>query len=50
MHHARDLVLSGSSAIELEHFEEAYFSKVEVYGSTTDGFIPMVCVYKVNYD
>ena len=50
MHYARDLVLSGSSAIELEYFEETYFSEIALYGSETDGFIPMVLVYKVNYD
>jgi len=49
MQYARDMVLSGSSAIELEYFEEAYFSKIELYGGE-DGFIPMICVYKVNYD
>jgi len=54
MHYARDMVIQGYSGIELEHFEEAYFSQqfgaVTWFGDSQGGFAPMVCVYKVNYD
>ncbi|PVX25985.1 MAG: hypothetical protein CW691_02815 [Candidatus Bathyarchaeum sp.] len=50
MHYASDLALYGTTDIELEHFEEAYFTTPQLYGTETDGFIPMVCVYKVVYD
>jgi len=54
MHYSREMVIQGYSGIELEHFEEAYFS--QQYGAVTwfrdsqGGFAPMVCVYKVNFD
>jgi len=50
MHYARDIVIQGYSEIELEHFEEAYFSQVTWFGDSQGGFAPMVCVYKVIYD
>jgi len=54
MHYGRDMVIQGYSEIELEHFEEAYFS--QQYGAVTwfrdsqGAFAPMVCVYEVIYD
>jgi len=50
MYYARNMLLQGYSEIELEHFEEGYFSKAEWFGDSTGAFAPMVCVYKVNYD
>lgn len=54
MHYARDTVTTGSSDIELEHFEEAYFSQeigsigwIQV--SSESFFAPLVCVYEVIY-
>jgi hypothetical protein len=44
------MVLYGYSEIELEHFEEGYFSKAEWFRDSRGAFAPMVCVYKVNYD
>ncbi|UCC58102.1 MAG: glycosyltransferase family 39 protein [Candidatus Bathyarchaeum sp.] len=57
MHYGREMVLYGSSEIELEHFAgppEGYFSqKVQNIGWFPDGqgyYAIIVCVYKVNYD
>jgi dolichyl-diphosphooligosaccharide--protein glycosyltransferase len=54
MHHSRDMIIQGYSEIELEHFEEAYFSQqvgAPTWFADSQGyFAPMVCVYKVNYD
>jgi dolichyl-diphosphooligosaccharide--protein glycosyltransferase len=54
MHHSRDIVIDGYSEIELEHFEEAYFSQqygaVKWFQDSSGYFAAMVCVYKVNYD
>jgi len=54
MHYARDMVLNYGSSIQLEHFEEAYFSQQigapTWFGDSQGGFAPMVCVYKVIYD
>jgi dolichyl-diphosphooligosaccharide--protein glycosyltransferase len=55
MHYGRDIVISGSSDIELEHYEQAYFSQgtnaVTWYQiSDSEYFGAVVCVYKVNYD
>ncbi|MDG6222675.1 MAG: hypothetical protein IAX21_05390 [Candidatus Bathyarchaeota archaeon] len=50
MHYARDMVISGSSNIVLEHFEEAFFTTPELYPTSDGGyFTAMVCVYKVIY-
>ena len=54
MHYARDMVIQGYSGIELEHFEEAYFSQqydAATWFRDSQGlFAPMVCVYEVIYD
>ena len=54
MHYGREMVIQGYSQIELEHFEQAYFSQqlgaVTWFGDSQGAFAPMVCVYKVNYD
>ncbi len=59
LHYAREVVGLGSSEIVLEHFEgppHGYFSQTsETIGnawisSGQGAFVPMVCVYKVNYD
>jgi len=54
MHYARDMVLNYGSNIQLEHFEEAYFSQkigaAPQFQDSQGYFIPMVCVYKVVYD
>jgi asparagine N-glycosylation enzyme membrane subunit Stt3 len=50
MHYARDIVLRGSSDIELEHFEEAFFTTPEWYPkSESEYFTAMVCTYKIIY-
>ncbi len=46
MQYGRETRLGGQSALQLEHFEEAYFSEGGVYGQA----IPLVCIYKINYD
>ena len=54
MYYARDMVLNSVSNIQLEHFEEAYFSQeigaTPEFRDSQGYFIPMVCVYKVIYD
>jgi dolichyl-diphosphooligosaccharide--protein glycosyltransferase len=54
MHYSREVALQGYSEIQLEHFEEAYFSQqsgaITRFIDSQGYFIPMVCVYKVNYD
>jgi len=54
MHYSREVVIQGYSEIQLEHFEEAYFSQqygaVTWFGDSSGAFAPMVCVYKVIYD
>ena len=51
MWYAMETVAQGESTIELKYFEKAYFS--QEYGSLHPapgtGYIPLVCVYKVNY-
>jgi len=50
MHYARDTVIHGSSSIELEHFEKAFFTTPELYPTSDGGsFTAMVCVYKIIY-
>jgi dolichyl-diphosphooligosaccharide--protein glycosyltransferase len=54
MHYARDLVLNYGSNIQLEHFEEAFFSQ-EIgaqpqFRDSQGYFLPMVCAYKVIYE
>jgi dolichyl-diphosphooligosaccharide--protein glycosyltransferase len=50
MHYARDMAIQGYTEIELEHFEKAYFSQPTLYADSIGYFVPMVCVYKVNYN
>jgi dolichyl-diphosphooligosaccharide--protein glycosyltransferase len=54
MHYASETLTRGYSDIELEYFEEAYFSQkaetLQWYPRSNDYFAPAVCVYKVNYD
>ena len=54
MHYSREVVIQGYSEIQLEHFEDAYFSQqygaVTWFGDSSGAFAPMVCVYKVIYD
>ena len=56
MHYASDTLVYGSSDIQLEHFEPAYFSQkggqeLQWYQrSEREQFAAVVCVYKVNYD
>jgi len=54
MHYASDTLAFGTSAIQLEHFEKAYFSQndetFQWYPRGNDYFAAAVCVYKVNYD
>ena len=55
MHYASDTLVFGSSDIQLEHFEPAYFSQqpgqqLQWYPRSDDQFAAAVCVYKVNYD
>ncbi len=51
MFYGRDMTLFGYSAIQLEHFEEAYFSQEKGNPKPAPGtsVIPLVCVYKVKY-
>jgi dolichyl-diphosphooligosaccharide--protein glycosyltransferase len=55
MHYGSDIAIFGSSTIELEHYQQAYFSQesnaVQWYQvSSSEAFGAMVCLYKVNYD
>jgi len=55
MHYASDTLAYGSSDIQLEHFEPAYFSQkpgeqLQWIPRSGDYFVAAVCVYKVNYD
>jgi len=51
MTYGRETTIRGYSNIQLKYFEKAYFS--QEYGSLHPapgtGYIPLVCVYKVNY-
>jgi len=52
MRYGNEVVRYGYSTIELEHFEEAYFSETTATYQTTYsnyGVIPLVCVYKIKY-
>jgi hypothetical protein len=43
------MAIYSSSDVELEHFEEEYFTTPQLY-STGDGyFTAMVCIFKVIY-
>jgi len=51
MTYGREMTIFGYSSIQLKYFEKAYFS--QEYGSLRPApgtqYIPLVCVYKVNY-
>ena len=50
MHYARDMVISGSSDIDLEHFEEAFFTTPQLFPmSDSEYFTAMVCANKIIY-
>ena len=49
MQYGKEVTLYGSSTIQLEHFEEAYFSQTAASPRQYGGIIPLVCVYKINY-
>jgi len=49
MQYGRDVTLQGSSTIQLEYFEESYFSQSVGSPRSYGGVIPLVCVYKVIY-
>jgi len=55
MTYGKEVTLQGSSTIQLEHFEglpKGYFSQKAGPGNykAYGGAVPLVCVYKVNYD
>jgi len=49
MQYGKEMTLQGSSTIQLEHFEKAYFSQVAGSQRNYGGIIPLVCVYKIKY-
>jgi dolichyl-diphosphooligosaccharide--protein glycosyltransferase len=51
MHYGRHMTVWQVSSIQLEYFEEAYFSRKHGSREPAPGtsVIPLVCVYKVNY-
>jgi asparagine N-glycosylation enzyme membrane subunit Stt3 len=53
MTYGEQITVSNSSTIQLEHFQEAYFSvPAGEYADPlkTFGVVPLVCVYKINYN
>ncbi len=50
MQYGKEVTLQGYSSILLEHFEEAYFSQDPASPRNYGGAVPLVCVYKINYD
>jgi len=52
MTYGKEMTLQGSSTIELERFEEAYFSQEHDSPSPAPAtyFVPLVCVYEINYE
>jgi dolichyl-diphosphooligosaccharide--protein glycosyltransferase len=56
MYYGREMVAYGSSTIELEHFEgppQGYFSQTSetaINNLGSFGFVPLVTVYKINYE
>jgi dolichyl-diphosphooligosaccharide--protein glycosyltransferase len=51
MTYGREMTVKGYSNVELQYFEEAYFSQKTGSPTPAPGtsYIPLVCVYKVNY-
>ena len=52
MRYGKETTLQGMSIIQLEHFEEAYFSQEHGSPKPAQGtqYIPLVCVYTINYE
>lgn len=51
MQYGRDVRLGRQSTVQLEYFEKAYFSQEKGVRETQySGIIPLVCVYKINYE
>ncbi len=52
MTYGKEMTLLGSSNIQLEHFEEAYFSQPHGSPNPAPGtkYVPLVCVYEINYE
>jgi dolichyl-diphosphooligosaccharide--protein glycosyltransferase len=53
MKYGEQITVQNSSTIQLEHFEKAYFSRPPsgyMDPLKTFGVVPLVCVYKINYD
>jgi len=51
MQYGRDMRLGQASTVQLEYFEKAYFSQEKGVRETQySGIIPLVCVYKINYE
>jgi dolichyl-diphosphooligosaccharide--protein glycosyltransferase len=46
MQYARETRLGLARTVQLEHFEQAYFSEGSYYGQV----VPLVCIYKINYE
>jgi len=44
------LVFGVPQSVTLEHFETAYFSQTSDSPRSYGGAIPLVCVYKINYE
>ncbi len=53
MHYASDTLALGSSSIQLEHFDKAYFSQspetIKWFADANGYFVAVVCVYEVIY-
>ncbi|MFQ6065335.1 MAG: STT3 domain-containing protein, partial [Candidatus Bathyarchaeia archaeon] len=52
MRYGKEMTLQGSSSVILKHFEEAYFSQPHGSPRPAPGsqYVPLVCVYEVNYE
>jgi dolichyl-diphosphooligosaccharide--protein glycosyltransferase len=50
MQYGKEVTLGRSPTVQLEHFEKAYFSQEAGSPRQYGGAIPLVCVYKINYD
>jgi dolichyl-diphosphooligosaccharide--protein glycosyltransferase len=50
MQYGRDVTLGVTPTVQLDHFQEAYFSQTPGNVRTYGGAIPLVCVYKIDYN
>ena len=52
MAYGKEMTLQGISTIQLQHFEEAYFSQEHGSPDPAPGtqYVPLVCVYEINYE